>query len=330
MACGGFLNVHFPPMSALRAFEAAARHLSFSRAAEELHVTQSAISHQIRHLEELWDVRLFERRGRRLALTLAGHSLAPVVRDFVQRLRTILQEFKNDDRHEALRISLLQSFAFKWLVPRLGHFNQAHPDIEVWLSTAEELIDLTQGQADIAIRLGRGKWAGLHSTFLLREYVFPVCSPYFLEHMTPPEKPADLIRYPLLRRYIKDITPRWRDWFHDAGVEIQKMPRGTLFSDSSMALQAALDGQGVALARSAHVADDLKAGRLVKLFDVYSESTVAYYAVCLQGRQHEIAIAAFRDWLLDEAKIAQAEFDATIANQPLTKNPANGSHSLQG
>jgi len=308
------MSVRFPPMSALRAFEAAARHLSFSRAAEELHITQSAISHQIRHLEELWEVRLFERRGRRLNLTLAGHSIAPVVRDFIERLSAILQELQDDDKHGALRVSLLQSFAFKWLVPRLGHFNQAHPDIEVWLSTTTELIDIGQGQADVAIRLGRGEWPGLHRVLLLREYVFPVCSPYFLERMTPPEKPADLLGYPLLRRYTKDITPRWRDWFRDAGVEVQKMPRGTLFSDSSMALQAALDGQGVALARSAHVADDLKAGRLVKLFKIYSESAVAYYIVCVQGRQNELAIKAFREWLLDEAQVAQAEFDAVVAD----------------
>ena len=308
------MSIRFPPMSALRALEAAARHFSYSRAAEELHVTQSAISHQIRHLEQLWNVRLFERQGRRVVLTAAGQALVPVVRDFIERLGAILQELQGEDKRGVLRVSLLQSFAFKWLVPRLGHFNQRHPDIEVWLSTTEELVDFRNGQADIGIRLGRGQWPGLHSTLLLREYVFPVCSPHLLERLTPPRNPADLLYYPLLRRYTKDITPRWRDWFRDAGVEVRKMPRGTLFSDSSMALQAALDGQGVALARSAHVADDLQAGRLVKLFNVYSESSVAYYIVCVQGKEEEPAIKAFREWLLEEAKTAQAAFDAMVAD----------------
>ena len=308
------MNVRFPPMSALRALESAARHLNYSRAAEELHVTQSAISHQIRHLEKLWGVKLFEHQGRRLALTDTGHSIVPVVRDFVERLGAILQELQGDDKRGALRVSLLQSFAFKWLVPRLGRFNQDHPEIEVWLSTTEELVDFSLGQADVGIRLGRGQWPGVHSTLLLREYVFPVCSPFFLEGNKVPEKPADLLHYALLRRYTKDITPRWRDWFRDAGVEVLKMPRGTLFSDSSTALQAALDGQGIALARSAHVADDLKAGRLIKLFNVYSESSVAYYIVCAQGKENEPAIKAFCDWLLEEAKAAQVEFDAVVAD----------------
>ncbi|MDX1606048.1 MAG: LysR substrate-binding domain-containing protein, partial [Candidatus Competibacterales bacterium] len=214
-----------PPMAALRALEAAARHLNYTRAAAELHVTQSAISHQIRHVEELWELQLFERQGRRLVLTPEGQLLVPVVRDFLERLQATLRELKSEERRNSLRVSLLQSFAFKWLVPRLGHFNERHPEIEVWLSTSEELVDFTTDQADLAIRLGYGDWSGLHSTLLLREYVFPVCSPRFLERHTPPRKPADLLRYPLLRRYTQDITPRWRDWFRAAGVELKRIPR---------------------------------------------------------------------------------------------------------
>ncbi len=302
--------VRFPPMASLRAFESAARHLSYTKAAQELHVTQSAVSHQIRHIEELWGLKLFERQGRRLRLTGQGQTLVPVVREFIERLTSTLHELRAEEKHDSLRVSLLSSFAFKWLVPRLGHFNQRYPDIEVWLSTTEELVDFAGDQADVAIRLGLGDWPGLHSTLLLREYVFPVCSPRFLERYKPPETPADLLRYPLLRRYTRDITTRWRDWFEAAGVDVKRMPRGTQFSDTGMTIQAALDDQGIALARSAHVADDLAAGRLVKLFDVYCESKVAYYVVCALGRDNEPAIKAFSEWLQEEAASAQTEFDA--------------------
>ncbi len=306
------MPVRFPPIASLRALEAAARYQSYTRAAQELNVTQSAVSHQIRHAEDLWGVKLFERHGRRLRLTLAGQALAPIVREFLDRLSNTLQELTSTDRRNSLRVTLIQSFAFKWMIPRLGHFNHRHPEIDVWLSTTDELVDFSRDQADIGIRLGYGHWPGLHSTLLLREYVFPVCSPRFMEQRGRPAAPVDLLNYPLLRRYSKDVTPRWRDWFRDAGVKVREMPRGTRFSDTSMALQAALDDQGVALARSAHVADDLAAGRLVKLFNVHSESKVAYYVVCLQGREEEHAIGAFRNWLLDEAAVAQTEFDALV------------------
>lgn len=311
--------IRYPPMAALRALDTAARYLNYTRAARELNVTQSAISHQIRHIEELWELRLFERRGRHLTLTPAGHALVPIVRQFLERLESTLRELKADEQRDSLRVSLLRSFAFKWLVPRLGHFNQRHPEIEVWLSTTDELVDFIGGQADIGIRLGHGRWPGLHSVLLLREYVFPVCSPRFLQHYGAPQQPADLLRYPLLRRYTQDITPRWRDWFRAAGVTVRKMPRGNLFSDTSMAIQAALDDQGVALARSAHVSDDLAAGRLIKLFDVHYASDVAYYAVCAQGREDEPTIKAFRDWLLEEAEVAQTEFDAVV-KPPITSH----------
>jgi LysR family glycine cleavage system transcriptional activator len=301
-----------PPMAALRALETAARHLSYTKAAEELHITQSAVSHQIHHAEETWGLQLFERRGRRLVLTANGQALVPIVRDFLERISSTVQDLKAEERRYSLRISLLQSFALKWLVPRLGDFNQLHPDIEIWLSTTDELVDLAGGAADMAIRLGLGNWPNQHSVPLLREYVFPVCSPEFLQISGMPEKPADLLHYPLLRRYSNDITPRWRDWFRTAGVQVKRMPMGTKLPDTSMAIQAALDDQGIALARSAHVSDDLAAGRLVKLFNIYCESNVAYYVVCQLGREHEPSIQAFREWLLEKAQTAQEKFDAVV------------------
>jgi len=308
------MPIRYPSMSALRALEAAARHLSYTRAAEELFVTQSAISHQIKHIEELWGVQLFQRRGRTLILTEAGHAIVPVVREFVRRLTSTIEDLQEvQPGPTALRVTLLQSFAFKWLVPRLGHFNHEYPDINVWISTSDELVDFDSENADIGIRLGYGNWSNLYEELLLQEYVFPVCSPHFLEEYGIPDKPEDLLSLPLLRRNAIDILQRWRDWFRDADVTIRKMPKGTQFPQTSLAIQAAIDDQGVALARSAHVLDDIKAGRLVRLFpEVKSKSNLSYFFVCIRGRESEPQITAFRGWLKREAEISESEFERML------------------
>jgi LysR family glycine cleavage system transcriptional activator len=310
--------LRLPPISALRALEAAARHLSYTRAAEELNVTQSAVSHQIRHMEDLWDFRLFERRGRRLVLTEAGHALVPVVREFMQRLTSTLEELAGatEDQTGSLRISLLQSFAFKWLVPRLGEFNRDHPEVNVWISTSEDLTDLNRDDVDLAIRLGYGHWPGLYVKFLFREYVFPVASPAYLDKHGRPETPKDLLKYPLIQRTSLDICPRWRDWFRDAKVRVRTLPRGTHLPDTSMGVLAAIDGQGIALARSAHVMADLEAGRLVKLFNVFSPSPVAYYVVARRGTETQPRAGAFIQWLAKEARAAQRQFDENAGVNP--------------
>lgn len=308
------MAIRFPSMASLRALEAVARHLSYTHAADELFVTQSAISHQIKHLEELWEVKLFARRGRRVVLTEAGHSLVPVVRDFIRRITSTLEELtEKNDSPSNLRITLLQSFAFKWLVPRLGHFNQEYPDIDVWISTSDELVVFDSEKADVGIRLGYGRWGNLYEELLLQEYVFPVCSPHFLEKYGMPESPEYLLNLPLLRRNAVDILQRWRDWFEYAGVVVSKMPKGTQFPQTSLALQAAIDDQGVALARSAHVLDDIKAGRLVRLFpEIKCKSNVAYFFICVPGRESEPQIAAFRDWIKREAAQSEKEFEKML------------------
>lgn len=306
----------FPPISSLRALESAARHLSFTRAGEELLVTQSAISHQIKHAENLWGVKLFSKRGRQVVLTEAGHAIVPIIRDFLRRITLTLEDLREKPDPAALRITLLQSFAFKWLVHRLGHFNHDYPDIDVWISTTDNLVDFDATTTDVGIRLGYGNWGGLHEELLLTEYVFPVCSPQFLKDHKPPKNPVDLLYLPLLRRSAVDICPRWRDWFRDAGVAVRKMPSGTMFPQTSLAVQAAIDGQGIALARSAHVLDDINAGRLLRLFPkVICRSNVSYYFVCAPGRETEPQIAAFHQWLLSETEKSQREFDKMAANR---------------
>ncbi|MXZ80134.1 MAG: transcriptional regulator GcvA [Gammaproteobacteria bacterium] len=304
--------VRIPPTSALRALEASARHLSFTLAAEELHVTQSAVSHQIRHLEELWGIRLFKRKGRGLILTEEGHEVVPIIRDFIRRLSSAIEGITHRDESEnALKVTLLQSFAFKWFVPRLGHFNAECPGVNIWISTTDDLVDFSMEDADVGIRLGYGNWDNLYKELLLQEHVLPVCSPRFLKAHGQPAEPRDLLGYPLLRRYSADILQRWKDWFSDAGVQVGRIPEGSHFPQTSLALQAAIDDQGVALARSAHVLDDLKAGRLVNLFpEIKSKSELSYYFVCLPGRENGPVISTFRAWLHREAHRSEEEYNA--------------------
>ncbi len=271
------MSNRIPPIASLRALEVAARHLSYTRAARELNVTQSAVSHQIRHAEELWDLKLFERRGRGLIMTEAAQTLVPLVRSFLQGITSAVANLKDQDSPEPLRVSLIQSFAFKWLVPRLKNFTRQCPEVDIWISTTDSLVDFSIENADVGIRLGFGNWPDIYEEKLLEEYVFPVCSPRYVEESGWPESPGDLLRFLLIRRDTGDICPRWRDWFSDAGVAISRMPAGIRYPDTSLAVQAAIDDQGIALARSAHVVDDLKAGRLLHLFPhIRSRSNVAY------------------------------------------------------
>lgn len=294
------MSKRLPPISSLRALEAAARHLSFTKAAEKLHVTQSAISHQIKLLEDLWGLKLFERKGQRLVTTRAGQELAEVARQFFENMATRLEALHVTSTREVLRIDTLQSFAVKWLVPRLGYFHAQHPEINVWISTHEHLVDFADNDVDIAIRLGDGRFPGLESTLLLQEEAFPVCTPEFLAHAGRPLSPRALLEYPLLLRLGEPHHTNWEEWFAAAGITGVKLSKGLRFPDTNMALEAAMKGLGVALARTAHVVEDLAAGRLVRLFDIHCPSNVAYYLVLPAGHENRPTIAAFREWILRE------------------------------
>lgn len=306
---------HLPPIAALRALAAAARHLSFTKAAEELNVTQSAVSHQIRHIEELWEVELFERRPRRLEITPAGERLAGIVNAFLTDIGDALDELRTDAGHAALRIEMLPSLAVKWLVPRLQHFRDEYPDIDVWLSTHHnEQHNLQRGDYDAVIRLGHGDYPGYASWTLMRDYVYPVARPRFLEEHGIPKSPADLCRFPLILKYSDIISPGWEYWF-----EAAKVPRdiyqpalrdGTRYPDTNMAIQAAFEGLGIALARSAHVWEDLETGRLVRLFNVSCPTDVSVDFVCRHDRADKPAVRAFREWLTQEAIRSQKIWDA--------------------
>jgi len=310
------MNYHTAPAAAMKALEAASRHLSFTRAAEELNVTQSAISHQIRHLEDLWDVKLFHRRARRLELTTAGRALAPVVREFFSRLDETLDTIRREGSDTTLRIEALPSFAIKWLVPRLQQFRDAHPEVDVWLSTGiHESVSFEGSDADIAIQMSRGDYPGYEAERMMPETVLPVCRPRFLEEYGAPADPADLCRFPLLLRHHEILTPTWEFWFRRAGVSEEiygpALTDGIRFPDSATALQAAFEGQGVALGRGAHVWDDVRSGRLMRLFpEIDCSFDLSYFVVSPRARTARPIVAAFRDWVVAEGARFYEEFEA--------------------
>ncbi|MGE0718865.1 MAG: transcriptional regulator GcvA [Alphaproteobacteria bacterium] len=286
-----------PPLNALRAFEAAARHLSFTRAADELAVTQAAISHQIKSLEDWLGVLLFRRLPRRLELTEGGRDLLASIREAFDRIEAAVGRARRNDQTGPLTVSVVPSFAAKWLVPRLGRFQAEHPDIDVRLAADIRPSRFDDG-VDLAIRAGRGHWPGLQVERLLSEELFPVCSPRLLAGAVALCRPEDLARHTLLH---DDFEHDWRMWLLAAGVSGVDWRRGPRFSDSSMVIQAAVEGQGVALARSALAAEDLKAGRLVRPFTIDMASDLAYYVVAPPGHADRPKVRAFRDWLKREA-----------------------------
>ena len=288
-----------PPLNALRAFEAAARHLSFTRAAGELHVTQAAVSHQVKALEEHLGRKLFRRLNRALLLTDDGQAYLPSI----SRAFTLLNDATNDlltkQAPGPLTVSALPSFAARWLVPRLGRFRHIRPDIDLRIDPSAALSDFAGGDVDVGIRYGRGKYPGMRADWLMTEDIFPVCSPALLEGPHPLRDPKDLEHQVLLH---DDGHGDWRTWLLAAGVERVDPARGPIFTDSSMLIQAAMAAQGVALARGVLAADELAAGRLVRPFTLSLSTEYAYYLVCPVNTAEQPKIAAFRDWLLDEAR----------------------------
>jgi len=297
-----------PPLKALRAFEAAARHLSFTRAAEELHVTQTAISHQIKGLEERLGVQLFRRLPRGLLLTEEAQRYAPALRAAFEQIAAATEQLSACGSGGTLTLSTVPSFAAKWLVPRLGRFHTAHPEIDLRISASLRLVDFTREDFDVAIRMGRGDYPGLHIDPLFGEVMFPVCSPRLLAGAKPLRTPEDLRHHVLLHDVDLPVagmvpTPQaWRLWLERAGVRGIDVERGPVFEDSAMLLDAAAEGQGVALGRSALVAADLAAGRLVRPFDISLPFALRHYLVCPKATAERPKIAAFRGWLLAEAK----------------------------
>jgi LysR family glycine cleavage system transcriptional activator len=287
-----------PALNALKAFEAAARYESFTRAAEELCVTQGAVSHQVKALEAELGLKLFNRERQRLVITEAGRAYLGVVRDAFDRIASGTERLLQRQNAGALTVSTSPNFAAKWLVHRLGRFAEANPGIDLRVSASLHHVDFAREDVDLAIRHGDGQAPGLHVTRLCAEELFPVCSPKLLEGRSGLRKPADLTRHTLLH---VDDRQGWSRWLEAAGVEKVDLSHGPVLNQASMAIDAAVDGQGVALARTALAAWDLIAGRLVRPFPMVLPASFAYWIVCPKATARLPKIAAFTDWLLSEA-----------------------------
>lgn len=287
-----------PSLNAVKAFEAAARHQSFTRAAEELCVTQGAVSHQVKALEVELGLKLFNRERQRLVLTEAGRAYLNIVRDAFDRIADGTERLLQRQRGGALTVSTSPNFAAKWLVHRLGRFAEAHPEIDLRINASRHHVDFAREDIDIAIRHGDAGTAGLHVARLCAEEIFPACSPKFLNGRNPLRAPADLARCTLL--HVAD-RQGWSQWLDFAGVVGVDPSRGPVLNEASMAIDAALDGQGIVLARTALAAWDLIGGRLVRPFGLAMPAPFAYWIVCPKVSAKLPKIAAFNEWLLAEA-----------------------------
>ncbi|WP_442931830.1 transcriptional regulator GcvA [Microvirga sp. CF3062] len=285
-----------PPMSAVRVFEAAARHQSFTRAAEELGMTQAAVSYQIKILEDRIGAPLFVRLPRQVTLTAKGRQLAPAVTEAFEALRTAFAGIEATAQ-TVLSISTLTTFAANWLVPRLGRFQQLHPDIAVQINISGQVVDFGQSDFDLAIRSGNGNWPGLEAHLLFPNLFTPVCSPELIRGITL-KQPSDILRFPI----ISPNDPWWQDWFAAAGVQDfdpSQRPDNYLGAQQFEGT-AAMAGQGFALINPYFFPGDLAAGRLVQPFELLATSERGYWLVYPKARRRSPKIEAFRDWMLSE------------------------------
>lgn len=281
-----------PPLTALRAFEAAGRHANFARAAAELSITPAAVSQQVRSLEGFLGVRLFTRRARGVELTPAGSEYARSLALLLDQLALATERVRRVEEPRRLTISTTPSFAARWLMPRLTGFLEAHPQFDVRLSTSNAIADLARQDIDVAIRYGTGRWPDLKAQRLLTAELFPVCSPSFARNSRPLRTAADLKPRTLLRL----SRDEWPTWLAVAGLG-DRQAQGPQFSDIGLLTQAAVAGQGVALGQSVIVADDLAAGRLIEPFRLRIPSGMAYYLVAPPQMFQSRKVAAFHRWL---------------------------------
>ena len=294
-----------PPLNALRAFEAAARRLSFTQAAEELNVTPGAISQQIRQLEEYAGTPLFKRTGRSVLLTDAAQASLPLVRDAFERISEAGRIMQAPARKSRVMVSSAPSFAAKWLAPRLDGFHREHEETEAWISADMGLTDFTTADADFAIRYGRGNYDGLKSEKLMDETVLPVCSPALLEGTDAIRKPSDLRHHTLIHDESNENDPScpdWASWLRARNVKDVDGSRGPRFNQAILVIEAAAAGRGVALAKRAIAAADLASGRLVAPFaDGSHLIDFGYWIVYPKGRHLTPDVRNFIKWLKTEA-----------------------------
>jgi LysR family glycine cleavage system transcriptional activator len=301
---------HIPGLAALKAFDAAARHLNFTRAAHELNVTPAAVSHQIKEMEEAVGVPLFQRTSRHMQMTRQGQILRPAISDALEGLTRALQRIRQLENPTQVRVTASPSIAAKWLVPRLDRFLESVPGADVRIDVSSEPLDFEREDIDVAIRFGEGLYPGLMVEKLFHDTLFPVCSPELLKGARPLREPRDLLQFTLIHLDWEAqgaVWPNWRMWMLAAGVKDFNDTSGLHFSQTSLALQAAVDGHGVALGDSTLVGDDLTSGRLVKPFELSlrSPAQFAYHLITRRDTSDRPMTRAFRDWIIAEAAASQ-------------------------
>ena len=292
-----------PPLNSLRAFEAAGRHLSLTKAALELHVTTPAVSHQVRALEDYLGVKLFRRVGNSLLLTDAGQACLPGLAEGFDQLEHAIERLKKHDAQGPLQVSVAPAFATKWLVPRLQRFDAAHPEVDLRISASLDVVDLDRDGFDAAIRLGRGAYPGFEVQELFAETLTPMCSPRLLEGPHPLRRPSDLRHHILLHDdslKFDGAAPNWNTWLKAADVKGVNARRGPHFSHPDHAMQAAMDGAGVVLGWRNLAATDVSSGRLAIPFDLALPMQLGFFLVTTQVSSARPKVAALRDWLLAE------------------------------
>lgn len=300
------MSRRLPPLNSLKAFEAAARHLSFTKAAEELFVTQAAVSHQIKALEEFLSMKLFLRKNRSLLLTEEGQSYYLDLKDIFHALQDSTERLLAKGAKGAITVALPPSLAIQWLVPRINDFSQLNPEIDVRIKAVDFDEGFLADDIDVAIYYGKGKWPGLQADKMHTDYLTPVCSPSLFQGEKPLDALDDLRHHQLLHDSSRETWKNWIRHFQVAGINVDQ---GPIFSHSMLVLQAAALGQGIALGHSVLVRPELVAGRLICPFEERLESKNAYYLVCHQSLADLGKIAAFREWLLTQVKTEQENDD---------------------
>lgn len=301
---------HIPGLQSLKAFDASARHLSFTKAAQELNVTPAAVSHQIKELEEAIGVPLFQRTSRHMQLTRQGLILKPAIADALDGLTKALQRIRQTDNPKQVRVTASPSIAAKWLVPRIDRFLDSVPGADVRIDVSSSVLDFDRDDVDVAIRFGDGNYPGLQVDKMFHDVLFPVCSPAMLQRGKPLREPRDLLQHTLIHLEYEAqgaVWPNWRMWMLAAGVKDFNDTRGLHFSQTSLAIQAAIDGHGIALGDSTLVGDDIAAGRLVKPFELSlrSPAQFAYHLITLRDLAGRPMTKAFRDWIIAETAASQ-------------------------
>jgi LysR family glycine cleavage system transcriptional activator len=307
-----------PPLNSLRAFEAVGRYLSFSKAAGELNVTPGAISQQVRGLEDFLEIKLFKRRNRSIVLTDSGQVFLPLLSDGFAGIAAAVDSVRRSQGDEPLTISAAPSFTAKWLIPRLCKFQALHPEIDVRIDASSRLVDFAREDIDVGIRFGTGEVEGLDSIYLFSYDLIPVCSPDLMHEGKAVHDLSDIRHHTLLHSQDTDFDPSfpdWAMWLATAGVDDVDASRGMFFSQGEMVIEAAIEGQGIALGASVMVAGAIESGRLVQPFETRLPVRLSFHLITTRQKWGNPKISAFRQWILDES-VYLRESESVSRNLP--------------